>query len=336
MENKTEHNVENSSIGYIGFLLSGLFGFFLIIQFIIDDLVISKIINSLVFIISIILAYIIFQKINKFKYDFIGLRTLLNETLNDFENKIAEETKKKNQELADLIPQVVYELDSNYRLTFTNNAAYKLFGIKEDAVSKHISVIQLFAPEDQQKMAQNLNKRMNEGYNNPQEYTVLRKDGVRIPVMIFGTPILKDGNVVGTRGLIVDISERKAYESALIRSEERYKKLISSLQEGLFVIQNQKFVFLNDAIVKIVGYQIEELLNKEFLTIIAPESQEIVLRNYVNRINGLPAPNSYQVNLLHKNNESIPVILSVNISDYDNRPAIIGTAKPVGGEYKYS
>ncbi|MGC3979357.1 MAG: PAS domain S-box protein [Paludibacteraceae bacterium] len=53
-------------------------------------------------------------------------------------------------------------------------------------------------------------------------------------------------------------------EQALLESEKRYRNLIKSLQEGLFVIQNGKFVFLNNSIVDIVGYTVEELTGRSF------------------------------------------------------------------------
>jgi PAS domain S-box-containing protein len=147
--------------------------------------------------------------------------------------------------------------------------------------------------------------------------------------MIYGSRVIKDGKVVGTRGIIVDISERKAMELALRKSEERYKKLIGSLQEGLFVIQEGKFTFLNDAIVKIVGYTVDELFGKEFLTVIASESKDMVMNYHYKRINGIESPDHYQTYLLHKNGASIPVILSVVLSDYEGKPAVIGTAKDI-------
>ena len=47
------------------------------------------------------------------------------------------------------------------------------------------------------------------------EYTVLRKDGSRFPVIIYSVGVIRDGRPVGMRGLLVDITERKQAEEHL-------------------------------------------------------------------------------------------------------------------------
>jgi diguanylate cyclase (GGDEF)-like protein len=47
------------------------------------------------------------------------------------------------------------------------------------------------------------------------EYTVVKKDGTRVPVMLHARPIIKNGRPLGTRGVIVDISRLKENEQKL-------------------------------------------------------------------------------------------------------------------------
>lgn len=328
---QNNESVSNSDffLTNFGYILTLCFGLAVCFQIFIQSAEWIMVINVIFFILSIPLGFAIRQYLeNKLKLQKI-LKNQLLKLNEELEDKIIVESRKKYQELIDCLPQTVYELDENFRLIFSNKKAFEIFGLEADAVEKKINVVQLFAPEDQQKMISSLKFRMQSGMLAPMEYSILRKDGTRIPVMIYGSPVVKDGQIAGTRGIIVDISERKAMEKALRKSEERYKKLIGSLQEGLFVIQDGKFTFLNDAIVKIVGYTVEELYGKDFLTVIAGESKDMVANNHYKRVNGIESPDHYKTFLLHKNGDSIPVILSVVLSDYEGKPAVIGTAKDI-------
>jgi PAS domain S-box-containing protein len=140
----------------------------------------------------------------------------------------------------------------------------------------------------------------------------------------------EEGRISEILGDSRNITQRKKMEEALMQSEERNRLLLDSLQEGLYVIQEGKFTFLNDAIVKIVGYSVDELLGKEFLTVIAPESREEVMNNYKLRMSGEAAASNYEALLLNKDGVSrVPVILSVTLSEFNGRIAIIGTAKDI-------
>lgn len=127
-----------------------------------------------------------------------------------------------------------------------------------------------------------------------------------------------------------DITARLRDQQALADSEDRYRRVIQSLQEGLFVIQDEKFIFVNEAIVSILGYSVDEMIGKSFHTVIPPESGEQVIRRYAERDSGIKGSWSYESLLLHKDGVTrIPVILSTNLTEVDGKPAVVGTAKDI-------
>jgi DNA-binding CsgD family transcriptional regulator len=72
------------------------------------------------------------------------------------------------------------------------------------------------------------------------EYHLIRKDGSRFPVMIYSNPIVRDGKIVGMRGIAIDITDRKRVEDEirrtneiLVRERERLAKANIALEEIL-------------------------------------------------------------------------------------------------------
>jgi LytS/YehU family sensor histidine kinase len=67
----------------------------------------------------------------------------------------------------------------------------------------------------------------------PTEFTAIKTDGTRCPVLVFGSPILKNGEIVGRRGIIVDISERKKQEEKLIKAKEDLERVNNTLEQSV-------------------------------------------------------------------------------------------------------
>ena len=265
----------------------------------------------------------------------IGTRGLV---IDISERKTMEEALRKSEqkfrELADLLPQTIFELDLGGHVTYLNKAGRIAFGTREDEIG--FPATTGVVPEDYDRLKENIQKAFVEkGRDGGMEYTALRRDGKTFPIVIYSTPMVENHKPIGIRGLIIDISERKAMEEALKKSEEHYRHVIQSLQEGLFVLQDEKFRFVNDAIVNILGYTVDEIIGKHVSTVVPPELLEDSAKRLVGRKNGESASWSYEFNLLHKDGATrIPVILSTTLTEMDGMPAIVGTAKDITDRIK--
>lgn len=240
-----------------------------------------------------------------------------------------EKSERKFRELADLLPQTVYELDPAGFVTYLNATGRKAFRVNDDELCMHS--VEGVIPEDRNRMHENIRKDLQEKRTTvASEYTALRKDGTTFPCIIYAAAMIENNEFVGTRGLIIDISERKAMEEALRNSEQHYRQVIQSLQEGLFVLQNEKFRFVNDAIVNILGYTVEEMTGQHFRVVIPPELRKEAVRKNFRRKSGNGESWSYEFRLLHKDGKTrIPVILSTNLTELDGKIAVVGTAKDI-------
>lgn len=142
------------------------------------------------------------------------------------EKKIAEdaliESEKRFRNLTDLLPQIVFELDTEGRVTFLNKNGFESFQADNDIIGKGICFWEAIAPEEKEISRQNFNQIIS-GHNSETsfEYTAQRFDGTKFPMLVYVSLIEKSGNVTGARGIGIDISTRKKMEEALLVSEER-------------------------------------------------------------------------------------------------------------------
>jgi len=135
------------------------------------------------------------------------------------------ESEERFREMAELMPQTVFEANLEGKLTFVNRNAFNCFGYTQQDFQKGLSSFEMIIPEERdraRKNAANILIGKKPGIN---EYTALRKDGSTFPVMIQSTPIFREGRPVGLRGFIVDITERK-------KAEEEHRRLEVQFQQA--------------------------------------------------------------------------------------------------------
>ena len=134
--------------------------------------------------------------------------------------KQAEDVLKASEarfhELADLLPQGIYEADTRGNLKYSNRIAHASFGYTDDDFWQGLTIMQMITPDDRAR-AVSAFCTMGEGECGefPNEYLAMRKDGSTFPISIYSSPIVVNDRITGIRGIIVDITERKKSEEAL-------------------------------------------------------------------------------------------------------------------------
>ena len=173
--------------------------------------------------------------------------------------KRLKESEAKFKDLAELLPQTVFETDERCNLIFTNRAGFDCFGYTQDDFDGGLAVIQMISPEDRDRAKENIDRVMKGDDRGGGEYTMQRKDGSTFPAIVYSTPIIHENRPVGLRGILADITERKQAEALLIESEERYRILVEHSPLGIFKADTRGNIEIaNPALLRILGSPSEE------------------------------------------------------------------------------
>lgn len=121
------------------------------------------------------------------------------------------------------------------------------------------------------------------------------------------------------------ISEKEASER-LRENSYKNKVIFENATEGVLVIQDGLFKFLNRKVAELLGYEPAELLQMgdvPFLKWIHPQDRDLVARRYLRRQMGEDIPTEYQIRVINRDQDPIWVEISSTIITWDKKPATL-------------
>ncbi|MEO8670504.1 MAG: PAS domain S-box protein [Tahibacter sp.] len=138
-----------------------------------------------------------------------------------------------------------------------------------------------------------------------------------------------DGRVLFYEGTIIDITAQVEAESALRQSEELYRILVDNCRDGVFLIQGGKVIFINHAMAQMLGYRVDELINSEYMALIAPESHDAQARRRAEREAGSTDLQGYEIFMLCRDGTRRMVEVRAGAVHYNGVIASTGTARDI-------
>ena len=177
--------------------------------------------------------------------------------------KALRESEERYQELADFLPQTVFEFDERGNFTFANRHGFQTFGYTLEDFDKGLNALQMLVPEDRDRAKENIQRALSGEELGGNEYTALSKDGSTFPVIIYSAPIIYENKPVGLRGFVIDITERKQAEERIKQAAEEWQTTFDSIAD-LVLIQDRDFriVKVNRAFADFFKREPEELIGK--------------------------------------------------------------------------
>jgi signal transduction histidine kinase/CheY-like chemotaxis protein len=98
-------------------------------------------------------------------------------------------------------------------------------------LEKGIEVLEFVAPEDRQRVMEDMRRCMETMSGGYMENRAVRKDGTTFDTLVYAAPILSQGQIKGFRGIVLDISERKQAERRLQEANRLLKQATALAQE---------------------------------------------------------------------------------------------------------
>jgi PAS domain S-box-containing protein len=230
-------------------------------------------------------------------------------------------------EMLQALPVAVYMTDAQGRITFYNEAAADLWGVRPKiGESEFCGSWKLYWPDgtplphDECPMALALKEgRRNSGMAAVAE----RPDGTRIPFLPYPTPLWdENGELIGALNTLVDISDLKRGEETALRLasvvESSHDAIVSKDLNGIITSWN-------GSAERLFGYRAEEVIGRP-ITILIPEDRHGEERMILERIGRGERVEHYET--IRRRKDGSLVELSLTISPVRNaRGEVIGASK---------
>ncbi|MEE8168701.1 MAG: PAS domain-containing protein [Candidatus Hydrothermarchaeales archaeon] len=124
-----------------------------------------------------------------------------------------------------------------------------------------------------------------------------------------GVPVKNEhGEVVGVMEIIRDITKEKKLEEGKKKSEEKYRTLIETMDDGIAVMDKErKVTFCNKKFAEMMEYEVEEMLGMDVISLFNKENQGILKKELKKRAQGKSSV--YEIEFTTQSRRQLPVLM---------------------------
>lgn len=231
------------------------------------------------------------------------------------------------EDVLEALPEAVYITDAEGRITYYNEAAARLWGVRPElGESEFCGSWKLYWPDgtplahSECPMAMALKEKR--AIRNV-EAIAERPDGVRVPFMPFPTPLFdENGELTGGVNMLVDITERAIADE----TTQRLAAIVESSDDAILAKDmNGVIITWNKGAERLFGYTPEEVVGQPILMLIPPDRLDEEPK-ILSRIRSGERIDHYETIRRRKDGSLVDVSLSVSpIRSLDGR--IVGASK---------
>lgn len=249
-------------------------------------------------------------------------------------------SKIRFRQLLDSVEGIVWEADPrSFAFTFVSRKAESILGYP---VERWLEEPNFWAehlhPEDREWAMDYSVSASRELHNHVFEYRMVAADGRVVWLRDLVTVMVEAGEARSLRGLMVDISEKKAIGLALAASEKRYQFLADNLHDVIWEIdENLCYSYVSGSVNQLLGYRAEELIGQPFGVVLTERSMaramEImkVVSNKDLSGNTAPGKMNHEFECLRKDGYTfwVEVNATLFIAEDKKIKAVVGSTKDI-------
>ncbi len=231
------------------------------------------------------------------------------------------ESEEKYKELANSLPQIVFETDKNGMITFANQNAFDLFGYSQSDLANGLKALNMIVPQDRDRALENIGNVFNGEKSGSVEYVSQRVDGSEFPVMIYANRIRREDKPVGLRGIMIDLTEQKRSEKLLRESEVRFRTALEANPDPVVIYDVEGNVtFFNHAFSEVFGWTLKECAGKK-MDMFVPEKNWPETKQMIETVMAGKNVSATETCRYTKDGEILPVVVSGSIYyDQNGKP----------------
>ncbi|MBN1932967.1 MAG: PAS domain S-box protein [Desulfobacterales bacterium] len=140
------------------------------------------------------------------------------------------------------------------------------------------------------------------------EAQIIKKDGTKIDTEFSNKKVIIDGAAC-VHMVARDITDRKKTERSLWQSEQRYRKLVDTMTDGLiFRGKCGQITFVNDRFCEILGRSQDEIISRFMSDFLDDSNRSILGKQIIERRKGSHDP--YELTWINKNGQKITTIMA--------------------------
>jgi PAS domain S-box-containing protein len=208
---------------------------------------------------------------------------------------VLKETEAKYRNIFENAMEGIFQTDREGRFTQANPSLARMHGYASpEEIIQSISARELFVdPSDHDRLIEFLHK---SGSVQNFEAQLRIKNGkthwVSMNTMVFRD---ENGKTLSYEGTMLDITERKKTEEALLESEERYRVAIENSNDGITMLHGDICQYANKQFVRMFEFDsIDEVVGKSIKPTVHPDDVEMVTDIMNKRQRGEPVPSRYE------------------------------------------
>lgn len=158
------------------------------------------------------------------------------------------------------------------------------------------------------------------------EINIRHREGYDIPYLFVANLIETESSIYFT-GIGIDIWERKYTEFALKQSEEYFKNIFNSSNDGIMVMDlDYKLLNANSTLLRMFDYRFEDIAFQNVLDFIPPATRSLLSSRTHQLLKGEPMP-PVELEVKKSSGDMLPIEINSIIIRYGERTGILTTVR---------